>query len=194
MAISPVTTPAITEKQSQADTAKVQPTSAAEKQKQTLNASIVSTSIEVSLSSGNKPLAVLLQSTIEHLNEVLEPEFGPNAIQKAYDEGLDVSPEATAQRIVDLSTGFFEAYKAQHPGEDEAVLLERFMEIIGGGIDKGFEEARDILDGLQVLEGDIAANIDKTYELVQQGLQEFFDRMLETIQGTEEQAEAEELE
>ncbi len=190
MAISSVTTPIITEKQG--DSSAVQPLSATEKQKQTLNASIVSTSIEVSISSGNKPLTVLLQSAIEHLNEVLEPDLGPNAIQKAADDGLDVSPEATAQRIVDLSTGFFEAFKAQHPGEDEAVLLERFVEIIGGGIDQGFQEAREILDGLQVLEGDIATNIDKTYDLVQQGLQEFFDRMMEAIERTADQDEVEE--
>jgi len=182
MAISPLNTPVTTEKQS--DSSMVQPATAAEKQKQTLNASIVSTSIEVSISSGNKPLTVLLQSAIEHLNEVLESDLGPNAIQKAADDGIDVSPEATAQRIVDLSTGFFEAFKEQHPGEDEAVLLERFVEIIGGGIDQGFKEAREILDGLQVLEGDIATNIDKTYDLVQQGLQEFFDRMMEAIEGT----------
>ncbi|MBT3719368.1 MAG: DUF5610 domain-containing protein, partial [Gammaproteobacteria bacterium] len=47
--------------------------------------------------------------------------------------------------------------------------------IIGGGIDQGFAEAREILDGLSVLEGDIATNIDATYDLVQEGLQAFID-------------------
>ncbi len=132
---------------------------------------------------------MLLKSAIEHLNNLLEPELGPNAIQTAVDDGLDVSPEATAQRIVSLSTGFFEAFKAQHPGEDEAVVLERFMETIGRGIEQGFKEAREILDGLQVLEGNIASNIDKTYDLVQEGLNEFFERMLEAINGTTAQTE-----
>ncbi|WP_292746763.1 DUF5610 domain-containing protein, partial [Methylophaga sp. UBA3191] len=40
---------------------------------------------------------------------------------------------------------------------------------------QGFKEARDILGGLKVLEGDIAGNIDKTYDLVQQGLQSFVE-------------------
>ena len=150
MAISPVNTPTTTEKQG--DSRPVQAISAAEKLKQEVNASIITASVEVNVSAGNKPLAMLLKSAIEHLNEVLEPELGPNAIQTAVDEGLDVSPEATAQRIVDLSTGFFEAFKAQNPDEDEAVLLDRFMETIGKGIEQGFREAREILDGLQVLE------------------------------------------
>jgi len=53
--------------------------------------------------------------------------------------------------------------------------LKSFVEVIGGGIDQGFKEARDILGGLKVLEGDIAGNIDKTYDLVQQGLQSFVE-------------------
>ena len=55
--------------------------------------------------------------------------------------------------------------------EDEA--LTKFTDIIRGGIDTGFGQARDILSGLKVLEGDIATNIDKTYDLVQQGLASF---------------------
>jgi len=48
--------------------------------------------------------------------------------------------------------------------------------VISGGIDKGFKDARDILEGLNVLkEGNIAGNIDATYDLVQKGLQAFVD-------------------
>ena len=53
--------------------------------------------------------------------------------------------------------------------------LVKFTDIISGGIAQGFAEARDILDGLQVLEGDIASNIDKTYDLVQTGLAAFIE-------------------
>lgn len=53
--------------------------------------------------------------------------------------------------------------------------LSSFMDIIGGAIDQGFDEAKDILSGLKVLEGDIAAGVDKTYALVQEGLQAFRD-------------------
>lgn len=58
----------------------------------------------------------------------------------------------------------------------DADAAKKFSKIIGGGIDKGFVEARKILDGLQVLENDIASNINLTYDLVQDGLQTFIDK------------------
>lgn len=136
-----------------------------------LNASIVKSSLEVSIRSGNEPLALLYRSAIDRLNEILEPEFGANAIQNAASQ--DNSPEATAARIVSLSTGFFEAYKAQHPGEDSAELLDKFMGLIRQGFEQGYAEASGILDGLGVLDGYVAAGIARTHELVLQGYADF---------------------
>lgn len=136
-----------------------------------LNTSIIQATLEVSISTQNEPLALLLKSAITGINELLEPEFGPNAIQNAVSQ--DNTPEGTAGRIVSLSTGFFEAFKQQHAGEDEATVLEKFMATIRSGFEQGYNEARDILQGLRVLNGDIASNIEKTYALVQQGYAEF---------------------
>lgn len=141
--------------------------------KHQLDRAILETSLNTTLKAGNQPLALLYASAIEHLNEILAPEFGDNAIQRAVDAGIDVSPEATAGRIVSMSTAFFGAYREAHPELDLDSALESFANVIGGGIDRGFAEARDVLDGLGVLGGDIAANIDKTYALVQQGLKDF---------------------
>jgi len=136
-----------------------------------VNASIIQASYEVSLSSGNDSLAVLYRTAIDRLNEVLKPELGDNAIQNA--AGQDHSPEGTAGRIVSLSTGFFEAFKKIHPGEDEGALLTKFMETIRGGFEKGYKEASDILSGLNVLNGDVAAGIAQTYDLVLRGYADF---------------------
>lgn len=154
--------------------------------KQIGNRSILSASLEVSIKSGDQSMSLLFKTTIENLNEALAPEFGPNALPALDSPGalgpaeasaLDVSPEATAGRIVSLSTGLFELYQGSNPDKDFATALEDFTELIRGAIDQGFAEARKILDGLGVLQGDIAGNIDRTYELVQQGLQDFIDRM-----------------
>lgn len=142
---------------------------------QVLNKSIMETSAAVSLSSGNHSLSLLFKSAIEHLNVALEPEFGANAIQNAYDSGVDVSPQATADRIVSMSTAFFGKYMEMHPEKSQETALSDFIKIIGDGINQGFSDARKILDGLSVLNGDIAANVDKTYELVQSGLKAFAD-------------------
>ncbi|MDX8400221.1 MAG: DUF5610 domain-containing protein [Gallionellaceae bacterium] len=143
--------------------------------KQILNQQILSSSLEVSLSSGNKSMALLYRSAIENINQALEPTLGANAIQNASASGIDNSPQATADRIVSLSTAFFGKYQAKHPEKNLDTALQDFSKLIGGGINKGFSEARNILDGLSVLKGDIASNVDKTYELVQSGLKSFVD-------------------
>ncbi len=147
----------------------------AETIKQQFNTAILQSSLEVSVNAGNESLALVYKAAIEGINDVLEPEMGSNALQNTYDSGLDVSPEATADRIVSLSTAFFSSYQEQHPELSDEQAANKFADIIGGGIDKGFAEARDILEGLKVLEGDIASNIDTTYDLVQQGLKAFVD-------------------
>ena len=136
-----------------------------------LNASIMQASLNVSIGSENEPLALLYKTAITNINEALKGQYGDDAIQNAASQ--DNSAEATANRIVSLSTGFFDAFKKQNPGLDDDTALTKFMDTISGGMEKGFKEARDILGGLKVLGGDIASNIDKTYALVQKGYADF---------------------
>ncbi len=141
------------------------------KAKAQLNASIVEASLTVSLKSGNDPMSVIFKTALTGINEALEADFGKDAIQNA--SAQDNSPEATANRIVSLSTGFYEAYKRQNPGQDDETSLNNFMETIKKGVEQGFKEARSILDGFKVLDGDLSTNIDKTYDLIQQGFADF---------------------
>ena len=136
-----------------------------------LNASIITASFEVAISSQNEPLALLLKAAITGINDLLKPEFGDNAIQNALSQ--DNTAEGTAGRIVSLSTGFYEAFKSQHTGEDEVAVLKNFMSTIRGGFEQGYKEASDILQGMNVLNGDVASGIGKTYELVQKGYADF---------------------
>lgn len=149
--------------------------------KKELNAAILESAININAAAGS-PQALVLKTALEGINEALKETMGENAIQNTYDSGLDVSPEATAERIVSLSTAFFGSYQQQHPELSEDEALTKFIDIISGGIDTGFGEAREILGGLNVLEGDIATNIDLTYDLVQEGLKAF----IENFNSTEE--------
>lgn len=144
---------------------------ALQEQRSRQNAAIVASSETAAIRAGNEPLALLFRSAIEQLNEALRPTLGENAIQNAMSQ--DNSPEGTAGRIVALSTGFFEAFKQQHPGEPEDEVLKKFMATIRSGFEQGFNEARTILEGLGVFGGDIAAGVNRTYELVQQGYAAF---------------------
>ncbi len=139
------------------------------------NAAILQSAVDMSISTGNESMSLVLKTALEGINEALKGTLGDNAIQTAYDSGIDVSPEATAERIVSLSTAFFDQYLQQHPEMDQEEALVAFTDIIRSGIETGFAEARNILAGLNVLEGEIAANIDKTYDLVQEGLKSFVE-------------------
>lgn len=144
--------------------------------KKRLNASILQASIKYEGTIANQPQTLLLKTALQGINEALKELGFEKTIEQGIDEAIDVSPEATADRIVAFSTNFFPLYLDQNPQMDEQEALTKFVDIISGGIDQGFGEAKEILTGLNVLEGDIASNIDKTYELVQQGLTDFIDQ------------------
>jgi hypothetical protein len=167
MSISPLSQDAVRGR----DESSASPVSATAKARGQLNVAIVQASLTVSIEAGNEPLALLYKSAITSINEELKADFGDDALQNAV--GQDNTPEGTAGRIVSLSTAFYGAYLKQEGVEDNEASRTAFIEKIRGGVERGFKEARDILEGLKVLGGDIAANIDKTYELVQQGLDAF---------------------
>lgn len=139
--------------------------------RQQLNQSILQASLSVSISSQNDPLALVYKSAIENLNDILKPQLGDNAIQNAASQ--DNSPEATAGRIVSFVKNAFAMYSQVNPMNPDGSTADKFLSLIQAGVDKGFKEARGILDSLNVLNGDIASNIDKTYDLVQKGLADF---------------------
>jgi hypothetical protein len=149
-------------------------------QKKQLNAAIIESSLKYNQSIGDQPLSLVLKTALQGINEALKASGVDNSVEDAYESGIDYSPEATAERIVAFSTQFFGAYQEQNPDMDEEESLASFVEIIRGGIEQGFGEAKDILGSLKVLDGDIADNVDKTYELVQKGLQSFIDSFSDT--------------
>jgi hypothetical protein len=146
------------------------------------NMAILQASLDVSLQSKNQPLTLLLKSAINGINELLKPQFGDNAIQAAASQ--DNTPAGTAGRIVSLSTGFYEAFKQQHQGENANDVLNKFMTTIRSGFEQGTKEAQGILEGMGVLNGDISSNIDKTIELVHQGYADFEAAMLASLSST----------
>lgn len=143
--------------------------------KKQLNAAIIESSLKFSTTAGEQPLSLLLKTALQGINEALKEAGVESNVEDTFESGIDFSPEATAERIVSFSTQLLGSYREQHPEMEEEELLTSFTEIIGGGIDQGFSEAKDILGGLKVLEGDIADSIDKTYALVQAGLKSFVD-------------------
>jgi hypothetical protein len=136
------------------------------------NAAIVQASLDASISSKNQPLALLLKTAITGINDLLKPQFGENAIQAASASGQDNSATGTADRIVSLSTGFFEAYKTQNPGKSADEVLTSFMATIRKGFETGYQEAQGILKGMGVLD-QVSSAIETTHGLVDTGYTNF---------------------
>lgn len=105
----------------------------------------------LSIKSTDSSLTLLYRTAIDRINLALEPELGPNAIGSAPAETF--TPEATAGRILSLSTAFYDAYAAQPKNKDldSETLARNFVDLIRGGFERGFGEARDILSGLDTL-------------------------------------------
>ena len=143
---------------------------------------IVEAQLEVSLKDGPSVMSLLFRTAIEEINKHMPAGSKESTIKKAYENNIDVSPQATAKRIISGATAFFNAYKEQNNELSESEALTQFMGVIRTGIDTGFGEARNILDGLSVLEGELASEIDTTYDLIQTGLNDFNEKTQLTME------------
>lgn len=141
-------------------------------------------------------LKLTFQAAIEKLNEILTADTtqaadGEQNTKPISEEALKNqggmeywTPENTAKRIVEGASAFFSGFQAAHPELEGEALINKFQEVVGGGLTQGFDEAKNILGDLDVLKGDIANNIDTTYQLVQDGMLNFKNQFLgiETIE------------
>ncbi len=155
--------------------------------KQKLNAAIMENQLKLSAGEDDNSMKLLYKTALEGINKELEAEFGPNAAEKIKNSGVVTSPQATADRIVGFATAFYQKYSEQNPDMPEEERLDKFLALVGGGVDKGFEDARGVLDGLGVLNGKIAEDIDSTYSLIQDGFAKFREMILNPDKTTEDQ-------
>jgi hypothetical protein len=155
--------------------------------KQKLNATIMENQLKLSTGDDENSMKLLYKTALEGINSELEAEFGPNAAEKIKNSGVDTSPQATADRIVGFATAFYQKFSEQNPDMPEEERLDKFIALVGGGVDKGFEDARGILDGLGVLKGKVADDIDSTYSLIKDGFAKFREMILNPDKTTEDQ-------
>ena len=63
-------------------------------------------------------------------------------VESLLQSGMDFSPGATAQRIVDFSTSCFSSYQRNHAEQDGQTQMAGFAEMIKGAIEEGFASAQ----------------------------------------------------
>lgn len=139
------------------------------------------------------------QSAIEAINEKLRADLGldtqasdPVSQEKLKEQGgMDYwTPENTAKRIVEGATAFLGGFQKAHPDLEGEALMNKFMEVVGGGLTQGFEEAKGFLGDLKVFEGQVEENYNSTFDLVQQGMEQFRKDFLGITDEPESLAEA----
>ncbi|UUY07140.1 DUF5610 domain-containing protein [Pseudomonas sp. J452] len=87
----------------------------------------------------------------------------------------DFSPDKVTERVI----GFIEQrLKSEAAAGADPQELQSLFDQAREGVEKGFAEARKILDGMGVLQGKVAEDIDTTYDKIQDGLQGLQDGLL----------------
>jgi len=125
------------------------------------------------------PQQILNQQILASLNGYLESNGTPPIQALA---PSDFTPEKVSERILGFVGTALNAARAN--GADEKKLQE-MMTQAREGIEKGFNEAREILTGLGVFESKIKDNADRTYDLIQQGLDRLEGKPPEEAQRAE---------
>ncbi len=147
------------------------------------NSQILQASLQISIQAGNDSLALLYRTAVDEINNVLAPDLGPDAIHNAMSQ--DNSAQATAGRIVGLSTAMFNAYAARYPDKDMEVVAKDFVNVVRGGFEQGYKEAEDILNSLGVLSAGspVAEGISQTFALVQKGYDDWLANKLASLRS-----------
>lgn len=84
--------------------------------------------------------------------------------------GLDYTPDAVSQRIVDFSLSLYGVFKAKHPHLPEQDAMARFEEAIRGAVDDGYQKAIKLFETMKLppeniqVARDTKAHIDRRFD------------------------------
>jgi len=97
-----------------------------------------------------RPMQFVQDHLESEISKQLEEVFGEFYLDSDDLDEVDLSPEATAERIFDLSKGRFESYRDQNLDMGEEELIDSFEEAVNAAIDQGYERAVDIFSGVEI--------------------------------------------
>ena len=124
---------------------------------------------------------VLNDSLNDKLNAMFQEAGMDTTVDSLLQSGVDFSPEATANRIVEFATGFFGQYQANNEGAEEGEQVEGFVAMIKGAVEEGFAGAQEMLEGLGEIDPDVQGGIDKTFDLVMKGIDDWASERAEQV-------------
>jgi len=126
-------------------------------------------------------LSLTGKEIVDKIIEQLRIEL-PEGVQSLKPE--DVTPEATASRIVTGVTAFFDQYAKQNKGLEGDALVESFLTQVQTGVDRGYGEAVKILEAIGAFEVDgVKSGIESTRFLIDEKLSAFATTKKQELSG-----------
>jgi len=135
----------------------------------------------VSIGARDHPLQLLVRVVKQKLDDVLpHPDMPANSKplekkQSAFNGSFDIelSPELASKNILTYASTYYEIYKSTHKNKNEAAILNEFTNRLSDIIEMGFDEARVILQNLEVLHGTVRRDVEYSLVLIQKSLVNF---------------------
>lgn len=129
-------------------------------------------------------LSLTADEILQKLNEQLRGSL-PEGIESLKPE--DYTPDRTATSVVDAITSLFAAYEKSNPELSPEDLITRFMKAARSGIEQGYSDAYETLDGLGAFQFDgVKSGVEETKTLIAAKLDAFESAKRKEL-GVEEQ-------
>ncbi|MDO9616085.1 MAG: DUF5610 domain-containing protein [Pseudomonas sp.] len=135
--------------------------------------------LAANLSSASRPTSVTAQPVVRNAADAQATLANRLAERLGLEPGAlagkanDYTPEKVAGRILSFIEQRLQSEQAA--GADTG-KLQKLLDQARSGVEKGFAEARKILDGMGVLQGKVASDIDDTYQKIQDGFSDLNKR------------------
>lgn len=131
------------------------------------------------LSSASRPTAAAAQPVVRNAADAQATLANRLAERLGLEPGAlagktnDYTPEKVAGRILSFIE---QRLQSEQAGGADTGKLQKLLDQARNGVEKGFAEARKILDGMGVLQGKVASDIDDTYQKIQDGFSDLNKR------------------
>ncbi len=136
----------------------------------------------VDLKSGTG-IALTAQQIVDKINSLLAKQL-PEGLASLSPE--QTTPEATADFIVSNATALFSSYQKQNPDLEDEELVEQFMQELRSGIESGYSDAYDTLEGLGAFEFEgVREGVEQTRILIEEKLVKFEQELRKSLGITE---------
>lgn len=109
-------------------------------------------------------LSVSSKKIVDEINSILGEKV-PGGVQSLEPE--EVTPEATADRIMKGISGLFSVYADQNPDMEDEELVSSFIDQVKKGVNSGYDDAFSTLEGLGAFDVEaVQSGVEKTRSLL----------------------------